>query len=211
MSPTMGSQKNCSTTDKRRDSRVVSKLILTLVVILTVVLSVVAIMHREWIQGLATYGYLGVFLINLIASAALVVPGFGAVVVFTAGGLLNPFVVGAAAGLGEGIGALASYTLGQHGKHVVLNTFNGNKMYDAIYCRIRRWMGYHGTLTLFVSSIIVNPFFAPVGVAAAMCKTPRWKYFLICGGGKTIKGIIIAQIGSVGLKAIFRAFDIPLI
>ncbi|MCD6359106.1 MAG: VTT domain-containing protein [Dehalococcoidia bacterium] len=210
MSPTVDSQENRGIVNKIKGSPIVSKLILALMVLLAVGLSVVAIIYRDWIQGLEAYGYLGVFLINLIASASLMAPGLGLVVVFTAGGLLNPFIVGAAAGLGEGIGALVSYTLGQHGKHVVFNVFNGNKIYDSIYFKIRRWMRYHGTLTLFASSAIVNPFFVPVGMAAAVCRIPRWKYFMACWGGKTVKGIIIALIGSIGLKAIFKAFGIPM-
>ena len=194
----------------RRVSNIRSVFFLILIGIAITALSVIAIAHREWAQELQGYGYLGVFLTNMIASAALIMPGPGIVVVFAMGGILNPLLVGAAAGLGEGIGALVSYTLGQHGKQVVMDNLNGNKTYDSIYFRVRRWMRYHGALTLFVSSVIVNPFFVPVGVAAAMCRFPRWKYFLICWGGKTVKGIIIALLGSLGLKVIFRAFGILL-
>lgn len=192
-----------------RNSRTRNICLLILIGAGIIAISVIAVIHREWIQELEGYGYLGIFLINMIASAALVVPGPSIIVVFTMGGLLNPFLVGAAAGIGEGIGALASYTLGHHGKQVVLNNFNGNKTYDSIYLRIERWMKHRGALTLFVASAIINPFFVPVGMAAAVVQFPRWKYFLICWGGKTVKGIIIALLGSIGMRAILRVLGVP--
>ena len=183
-----------------------------LVVIIGIVitaLSIMAVINREWLRDLEEYGYLGVFLVNVISSAALIVPGPSIIVVLAMGSVLNPFIVGAIAGLGEGVGALASYSLGYHGRIVVMDSINSSDRYHKVYTKIEKWMKYHGELTLFISSAVVNPLFAPIGMAAAAVRYPRWKYFLICWGGRTVKGIIIALIGSVGIKAILHLIGLP--
>jgi uncharacterized membrane protein YdjX (TVP38/TMEM64 family) len=100
--------------------------------------------------------------------------------------------------------------LGHGGRAVLNNSLNGSKTYHSIYARIEKWMESRGALTIFLGSAVVNPFFLPMGAAAATVRFPAWKFFLLCWAGKTAKGIIIALLGSLGLKVIFRAFGIPL-
>jgi uncharacterized membrane protein YdjX (TVP38/TMEM64 family) len=176
------------------------------------VLSVYAVIYRDWVQNLEGYGYLGLFLINILAASTVIVPIPGIVAVFAMGGILNPILVGAVAGIGEGIGGLTAYFLG-HGGRIGLNNFNGslngNKIYRSTYGWIKRRMKGRWAMTVFVSSAVLNPFFLPMGAAAAVARFPLWKYFLCCWGGKTVKGIIIACLGALGLRAIFRIFGIP--
>ena len=187
-----------------------SSVLIFLIVVAITVLSVFAVINREWLRELEEYGYLGVFLITAISTAALIVPGPGIVAVLAMGGVLNPFLVGATAGLGEGLGALASYTLGHHGKVIIADSIeNGNNRYHSIYTKIEKWMKYHGGLTLFISSALINPFFAPIGMAAAAARYPRWRYFLICWAGRTVKGIILALIGSIGIRALLNVIGWP--
>jgi len=185
-----------------------------LMVVAITILSVFAVINRDWLRELEQYGYLGVFLISAISTAALVVPGPSIVVVLAMGSVLNPLLVGLAAGLGEGLGALASYTLGCHGKTIIDNSMENNNVkhnskYYSIYNNIEKWMKYHGGLTLFISSVLINPFFVPIGMAAAATHYPRWKYFLICWAGRTVKGIILAVIGSIGIRALLNLIGWP--
>ncbi len=186
--------------------------VLVAMVLLITAISVFAIIYRDWVQALEGYGYLGLFFLNILAAATVIVPVPAIVAVFAMGGILNPFLVGAVAGVGEGIGGLSAYFLG-HGGRMGFNNFNNNlndnKIYRSIYSRIAKRMENRWPLTVFVSSAIPNPFFLPMGAAAAVAHFSLWKFFLYCWAGKTVKGIIIACLGAIGLRAIFNAFGIP--
>jgi len=171
-------------------------------------LSVWAIINREWLRGLAEYGYLGIFVISVVSTAAMFIPGPGIVIPLAMGSILDPVLVGMACGLGEGVGALASYSLGEQGKSLFTghsDIIKGHESrYYTIYRKIDKWMMYHGGLTLFISSVLINPFFAPIGIAAAAVRYPRWKYFLICWAGRTVKSIILAYLGAFGISALLN-------
>ncbi len=72
---------------------------------ITIALCVLIIQQRGYLGEIRRWGYLGCFIINTLASGTLAIPGLGILVTFTLGGVLNPAVVGAVAGIGETIGA----------------------------------------------------------------------------------------------------------
>ena len=121
---------------------------------------------------------------------------------------LGPVLVGAAAGLGETVGGLSIYWTGYGGgtafyksRHIKI---------QAIYSRLWRWVEGRGSLTLFVLSAVINPFFYPAALAAGACRFGILRYFLICFAGKTIKGITVAAAGYWGLGGVLRLFGIPI-
>jgi len=74
----------------------------------------------EWMQQLAqNYGYFGIFLISLIGALSIFFPLPYTVVIFTLGGLFDPFLVAIAAGLGSAIGEFSGYLLGFYGRKVI--------------------------------------------------------------------------------------------
>ena len=77
------------------------------------------------------------------------------------------------------------------------------------YRRMTRWVERRGSLTLFVLSAVVNPFFYPAALAAGALRFGIWRYFFICLIGKTIKGITVAAAGYWGLGSILRALGVP--
>jgi membrane protein YqaA with SNARE-associated domain len=186
--------------------------VLVVMVLLITALSVFAIIYRGWVQALEGYGYLGLFFLNILAAATVIVPIPAIVAVFAMGGILNPLLVGAVAGIGEGIGGLSAYFLGHSGRmgfNNFHNSLNGNKRYRSIYSWIEKRLKNRWALTIFVSSAIPNPFFLPMGAASALAQFPFWKFFMCCWIGKTVKGIVIAGLGALGLRAIFHIFGIP--
>jgi hypothetical protein len=56
---------------------------------------------------------------TLSANGTFILPGFGIVLTFTLGGVLNPAIVGAVAGIGEAIGAIGAYYTGYAGKGII--------------------------------------------------------------------------------------------
>ena len=64
---------------------------------------------RNHATELAAFGYPGIFIISILANATVLLPAPGVAVVFTMGGMLNPFFLGIVAGIGSAIGELSGY------------------------------------------------------------------------------------------------------
>ena len=184
--------------------------------VLTVGVVVAVIYYFDDIQALGGYGYLGAFLIGVFGGATYIAPVPMLPVIFVLGTVLKPsfapylgpVFVGAAAGLGETIGALTIYMTG-YGGGAALASAKHPKI-RAVYSRILGWMERRGALVLFIFSAVVNPFFYPIALTAGATHYSLKKYILICIVGKTIKGITVAAAGYWGLGSILRALGLPI-
>ena len=133
-----------------------------------------------------TLGYPGVFFLSLLASGGMVFPIPSLAATCGAAGLgLNLIVVGILAGIGETLGELVGYSIGFGGQSVVQRR--------RIYKRARAWMIRWGIGVLFFLSIIPNPIFDFVGIAAGALRYPMKRFLIIVWVGKTLKGLIIAH------------------
>jgi membrane protein YqaA with SNARE-associated domain len=147
-------------------------------------------------DDISAYGYLGVFLVSLLAATVLFVPIPSIPVVFLMGAILNPFLVGLMSGIGESMGEIAGYTAGFSGREALDNKQR--------YTRIKGWMKRRGTLVLFLFSAIPNVFFKLVGASAGAIRYPFWKFLLVVLTGKTIKGTAIALLGYWALRMLLQ-------
>jgi len=166
--------------------------------------TVILVVFRDHITDFKHYGYLGAFLISLVASATVVLFIPSVPVVFALGGILNPFFVGLAAGLGEGLGEFTGYFAGRSGRAF----FKGNS--TGIYSRLQNWIKGRGFLTIFLSSSIFNPFSSVVGATAGASRFPAWKFFIAVWAGKTLKWTLVAILGQGVLVYILRWLGITL-
>jgi hypothetical protein len=184
-------------------------------IILTVGLAVGVVYFWEEVREMAQYGYLGAFIISVFGGATILAPVPMTPVVFALGMVmkpafapyLGPVFVGAAAGLGETVGGLSIYMTGYSGG-TALHSIEHQKI-RAAYLRMVGWVERRGSLTLFVLSAVLNPFFYPAALAAGALGFGIRKYFFICWGGKTIKGISVAAVGYWGLGGLLRMLGIP--
>lgn len=154
-------------------------------------ITTVIVIFRHELVRLSTYGYLGVFLISVIGNATVIFPVPSLAVVFAGGSVLNPLLVGLIAGVGEPLGELTGYLAGYGGSAVIEN----RKRFD----QIKDWMERRGFITIFLLSLIPNPFFDLAGIAAGMLRFPVWKFLLACWMGKTLKALALAYLGSISL------------
>ena len=175
-------------------------------VVITLLMAVAVVLFWENVQKLEGYGYLGVFTISILGGATIIVPVPMLAIVFALGGVLAPYWVGVAAGLGETLGALIIYMTG-HGAGTAL--FNSNGKLQTAYVRMMALMERRGSLTLFLLSAILNPFFYPAALAAGALRFGIRKYFIICWAGKTIKGLTVAYAGYWGLRGLLRMLGMP--
>src|SRR3990170_7370639 len=128
------------------------------------------------ISNLRTYGYAGLFLINLIGAASILLPSPAAASVIGGGALLENFLgvpvfvwVGIVAGLGEALGEFSGYAAGYGGRFILENRPE--------YPRIHGWMERNGTLTMFLMSTVPNPLFDVAGLAAGAVRMPMGRFF----------------------------------
>jgi membrane protein DedA with SNARE-associated domain len=172
-------------------------------------ITVSIVVFREHIADFKQYGYLGVFLISLMASATVIAFVPSVPVMFALGGVLNPFLVGLTAGVGEAIGELVGYFAGRSGHAFFIKgrpTITGSS--EGLYYQLEKWIRTRGSLALFLSSAVFNPFFSVIGATAGALRFPAWKFFLIVWAGKTVKWTVIALVGYGLLSYILRLFGV---
>lgn len=170
---------------------------------LVVALCVATVYYWEYISRLGSYGYVGVFIISIMAGATIFVPIPGLLIVFTLGGILNPAIVGALSGIGEAIGSVGIYLSGSGGRRIFQNTNHG------LYARLSHWLKHRGSVAVFINSAIFNPLFYPFTAIAGMLRFGLFKFFLLCWAGKTVKGMVVAYAGYLGLRSVLRWLGMP--
>ncbi|MFC1941163.1 YqaA family protein [Chloroflexota bacterium] len=171
--------------------RVISLLILILVVVITVAL----FLYRDRVDELGHYGYLGAFLVSLVANATIILPMPGFLILSALGATFNPVVVGLAGALGGTIGEMTCYMLGYSGRGIVQN----RRLYDKSVQWLKKW----GVLAVFIFAATPMPFDV-LGMVAGLLRFPFWKFFLACGFGKALKYTGIALAGAWGWEAMLR-------
>jgi uncharacterized membrane protein YdjX (TVP38/TMEM64 family) len=155
----------------------------------------------ENLKRFLPYGYLGVFLVELISCATIIIPVPGTLVVWLAGGTMLPFLwagvwVGVVASIGGTLGELTSYLLGYWGQGTV--KIGQRKWYQ----RAERWMKRYGSSIVFIFALLPLPIDL-VGIASGALRFPLWKFILACWAGKLPKCILIAYLGSISVKLFF--------
>ncbi|MFC1903127.1 VTT domain-containing protein [Chloroflexota bacterium] len=177
-------------------------------VVLTIAMAVAVVYFRWTGQELRHWGYLGAFLISILGGATIIIPVPMLAVVFALGSVMKyTWLVGIAAGLGETLGALTIYMTGHGGGIALANSRHGK--IQAAYERLLGLMERRGSITLFLLSAVINPFFYPAALAAGATKFGIRKYFIVCFVGKTIKGMTVVYVGYWGLGSLLRWLGMP--
>jgi membrane protein YqaA with SNARE-associated domain len=138
-------------------------------------------------SALGNYGYLGVFGVTLLATAAIVVPVPYLAIIFEAGKFLDPVLVGLIAGLAAAIGEFTGYVLGRSGRALMPD--------NRWYRMVEQAMARFGIVVIFVGAAIPNPFFDAMGVVAGATRMPIWKFAAPCFVGKALRFWLFAALG----------------
>jgi membrane protein DedA with SNARE-associated domain len=167
--------------------------------IVTVTLSLFLIYHRSYIEQIAHWGYIGLFIISVLSNGTFMIfPGFAIVLTFTLGGVLDPAIVGAVAGIGEAIGAIGAYFTGYAGRGLLRDSNSG------FYLRFSNIVDRHGSKAIFFVAAVLSPIFYPFAVFLGMVRFGWVRFFFATWAGRTIKGMALAYLGYFGLGSILR-------
>lgn len=158
-----------------------------------ILISISIFLFRNKLVYLQNLGYLGIFLINLIGSATILLPVPALVSAFIGGAFLNPFLVAVFSAFGSTLGELTGYMAGIGGKEFIK---------DKRVKKIEGWMEKYGIWTLFALAAIPNPIFDLAGLVAGATKVPVYKYFVAVFSGKFIRFLFISYLGA-GSASVF--------
>jgi len=141
------------------------------------------------LEKLLRYGYLGIFLINLICCATIIFPIPGEAINIAAGATLNPLWVGIIASTGATIGELTCYAAGYWGRKIILGE------YSERYKRAEAWLNRYGSFAVFIFALLPILIFDLLGLAAGSFRFPLWKFILACWAGRVIRCLVEAYLG----------------
>ena len=159
----------------------------------TVVIIIVALwLQRDAISNIGFVGYPGVFFLSLLSSGGFVFPLPGVATSCALSLVLVPAFVGMLNGMGETIGEMTGYAVGYGSRGAIERR--------KFYIKAKEWMYRRGTLVLFLLSIIPNPIFDLVGIAAGSTQFPFRRFVLTVFTGKILKGLIVSYTCSFGLN-----------
>ena len=150
--------------------------------------------------GTNEVGYGSVALSALVASAGLLIPVPALATVCATAIFLNPFMVGLIAGTAETVGELSGYYLGYTGRDMLAKS----RLYQRLKGSIRRW----GWLLIFIVSLIPNPIFDVVGIAAGALRYSIWGFLAVVWTGKVLKFLIFAYACTAGAGWLTGVFGI---
>jgi membrane protein YqaA with SNARE-associated domain len=158
------------------------------ILLLVLMLTVGIYLLRDQAKWLASLGYVGIFLLSILANATIILPAPGVAFVFGLGAVYNPLLVALAAGVGAAIGELSGYLAGYSGNIVIQRAAKAQQL--------MWWMKKYGPWTILVLGFIPNPVFDVAGIIAGMLRMPLWKFLVFCTIGKVLKMLLFAYAGS---------------
>lgn len=153
---------------------------------------------RDRVEEFQQYGYIGIFLIAMLANATVLLPAPGVAIIYAMGAVFNPFLVGLAAGTGGAVGELSGYLAGFSGQAVIERT--------DIYERFKPWVDKYGGWAILVLSAIPNPFFDVAGIAAGISKMRMRTFLFSTWIGQMIKMTLFALAGRYSIEWITKFF-----
>jgi len=145
------------------------------------------------------WGYLGIFAISLVSSASIILPLPSFAIVFAAGAMLNPLLVGIAAGIGCAIGELTGYAIGFGGKQAL------NRKHRKLLERTEAWAEKHGffaVVVLFAATPMPDDI---VGILGGALSYNLKKFFIASLIGKLALNLALAFAGFYGYAFILSA------
>jgi membrane protein YqaA with SNARE-associated domain len=144
------------------------------------------------IQRLGNYGYLGLFVLTLLANATIVIPSPALAAAFLGGTALNPWLVGLVAGVAAGLGESTGYLAGLSGSNLATTS--------RWYPRVKMWVERWGIVTIFSLAAFPSPMIDLAGIAAGVLRIRFRAYLLACIAGKTVRFIGVAWIGYMWVR-----------
>jgi membrane protein YqaA with SNARE-associated domain len=164
-------------------------------------LAELASQFSAWSQSVVeSFGYLGIFLISFIGNASIILPMPTFLVIFAAGAVLNPWLVGIAAGFGAALGEIVGYLIGRGGREVIER--KQKKWLD----RARGWAEKY-TLFAVIAVFAATPLPDDVvGIFAGVINYNMKKFFVATLIGKIVMSLALSLGGFYSIGWVLQVF-----
>jgi len=185
-----------------------------LAILATIALCLAAVYYKDELMSttyLAKFGLIGVLIVAFVAGStfsitAIPVPYWALVITLPSliadqYGVWSPVWVGLLAGLGASLGQFITYMIG-YGSRTISEKIT-SKFSSRFYDRAIGVAERHGSLAVFLMSLIPNPIHLPMSIAIAALHYPPHKFFLFSFLGTGLKSLILAFCGYYGLNSVF--------
>jgi membrane protein DedA with SNARE-associated domain len=159
---------------------------------LSVPVAVLTALFRDSIAQLGSWGYLGAFTISLTSSATIFFPAPGGAAVILMGTAFNPYLLGAASGVGSALGSLTAYILGRQ-----TNLSQGQGLLPTVALRSMRLFG--GPIIFLGNLIPVLPMDL-AGLAAGAARYPVLRYLVYATMANVLKMTALILAASTSLE-----------
>lgn len=161
--------------------------------LLVIAVTITLFVYRDKVAELEEYGYLGAFLVSLVANGTIILPMPGLILLFALGASFNPLLVGLASALGGSFGEMTGYLAGVSGRGVLQD----NRAYVNAVGWLKKW----GMAVIFLFTVTPLPVDL-VGIAAGALRYPVWKFLVVCFLGKAILYSGMAYAGAWGWETV---------
>ena len=159
-------------------------------IIIAIGIFAVVIILNNQVRELEAWGYFGVFAITLLSAATIIFPAPGWASVIALSMVLDPYLLGIAAGLGSGIGEITGYLAGDGAARAVVKNKRDLWKYKGMIKK-------YGAPAVFVLAFIPNPVFDIAGIAAGSAGIPMLRFLAATIAGRTIRYVLLAHMGAL--------------
>jgi membrane protein YqaA with SNARE-associated domain len=168
-----------------------ARLWLAIVLVLAIVVaSFWLAVNPAWVARFGSWGYVGAFLISMIASATLVLPAPGIAVVIAMSPALNPLLLAVAAGLGSAVGELTGYLAGASGSALIPES--QRHRFDQVHDLTNRY----GAPLLALLAALPFPLFDFAGIVAGILRMRVVTFLVAVAAGKIVKYLVLIEVGA---------------
>ena len=149
------------------------------------------------------FGYIGLFFASALGSATVILPMPLFALIFAAGAVLDPLLVGIIAGIGSAIGELIAYVVGYGGRKLFNKRKKTKKSKKGLLQWIRRaeaWMHKRGGfVVIFLFALTPLPDDV-IGIICGSIKYDLKKFFIAVVIGKILLSLALAYAGFYGAQ-----------
>ena len=156
------------------------------------------------LQFIEVWGYLGLFIVEVLGSATIIFPAPAFAINFILGGTpgFNPWLVGIVAGVGSTIGEVTGYGVGMGGRELM------EKKYGRWLKTAKGWMESHGDFAIIILFAATPLPHDVVGMLAGAVRYSFKKFMLATLIGKLIAGLLLAWAGYYSINTLGFLFGV---
>jgi membrane protein YqaA with SNARE-associated domain len=169
-----------------------------LVITLICLVSFWVALNPALVAQLGRWGYIGAFVVSLIASATIVLPAPGLAIIIAMSPALDPILLGIVSGIGSAIGELSGYAAGAGGRMLI------PPERQAQFEWLRQLTHRYGALILGLLAALPLPLFDFAGIVAGVIRMPVLRFLLAVAIGKSIKYLILILLSASSIQWLQR-------